>query len=264
MKGRPLLGTLVAGLMGGALVVVLTGGPFDAARAQDGATEGVVLTVHHIAATCSTHAMGRVCYERDHWLTSIRERDYADREGELRSFLDGAAAADRKRRGMPAPDPAKISPPSELHVIIKAPETAPMGRVSWVVDSCVDAGIYKIEIGSITSAVKVAPPPARKRRAPKEGPTTAQGQELRILLRLDQGSLKRTRCLNDKDPRPIETEKDLIAAVEAFIEAEEHPCVIIDAAPEVAWGDAIHVLDLLKAKDVETVEFAQHLPPESK
>lgn len=115
----------------------------------DGISKRVTINVYHFIDNCSGYSTTRLCAEKAHWSIGIRGTDYKDGdEAALKARLEGEVQLDRDKRGLPAPEPGKPKPPSELRVMIRADEAALYQYVQRAMNSCAEAGIYKIEIGA--------------------------------------------------------------------------------------------------------------------
>jgi biopolymer transport protein ExbD len=109
----------------------------------------VTINVFHYVSGCSAYSTTKLCSEKMHWSIGIRGTDYKEGdEPALKSRLEGEVQLDREKRGLPAPEPGKPKPPSELRVMIRADEAALYAYVQRAMNCCAEAGIYKIEIGA--------------------------------------------------------------------------------------------------------------------
>ncbi|MEZ0228371.1 MAG: ExbD/TolR family protein [Planctomycetota bacterium] len=122
---------------------------------DDEANRALVLNVYHTEENCSGYGVSNMCGEKTHWCIGIKGTDYGeDKAAELKAYLEGEVQAERERRGLPAPEAGKPKPPSELKVMVRADKAALYAFVQRAMNSCADAGIYKIEIGAA-----LPPPP---------------------------------------------------------------------------------------------------------
>ena len=120
---------------------------------QDEASRQHVLNVYHTGENCSAYEVSGLCTDKMHWSIGIKGIDYGeDKAAELKAYLEGEVQADRERRNLPPPEPGKPKPPSELRVMIRADKAALYAFVQRAMNSCADAGIYKIEIGAALPA----------------------------------------------------------------------------------------------------------------
>ena len=117
---------------------------------EDETNRALVLNVYHnTEQTCSAYEVSGLCTERAHWSIGIKGTDYGeDKAAELKAYLEGEVQNERERRGLPLPEAAKPKPPSELKVMVRADKAALYQFVQRAMNSCADAGIYKIEIGA--------------------------------------------------------------------------------------------------------------------
>lgn len=123
-------------------------------NATDEETErSLVLNVYHTEDHCSAYEVSGLCTDKAHWSIMIKGNEYGeDKAAELKAYLEGEVQSDRERRGLPPPEAGKPKPPSELRVMIRADKAALYGFVQRAMNSCADAGIYKIEIGAAVPA----------------------------------------------------------------------------------------------------------------
>jgi biopolymer transport protein ExbD len=116
---------------------------------EDTSTPQLCLNVYHTADGCSAYEVSGLCTDKSHWSIGIKGTDYGeDKAAELKAFLEGEVQNDREHRGLPPPEPGKLKPPSELRVMIRADKAALFQFVQRAMNSCADAGIYKIELGA--------------------------------------------------------------------------------------------------------------------
>ncbi len=109
----------------------------------------LVLNVYHTGENCSAYEVSGLCTDKAHWSIGIKGIDYGEEKAaELKAYLEGEVQNDRERRGLPPPETGKLKPPSELKVMIRADKAALYQFVQRAMNSCADAGIYKIEIGA--------------------------------------------------------------------------------------------------------------------
>jgi biopolymer transport protein ExbD len=116
---------------------------------EDESAAALVLNVYHVAENCSAYEVSGLCTEKSHWSIGCKGTDYGEEKAaDLKAFLEGEVQNDREHRGLPPPEAGKLKPPSELRVMIRADRAALFAFVQRAMNSCADAGIYKIEIGA--------------------------------------------------------------------------------------------------------------------
>ncbi|HZU96636.1 MAG TPA: biopolymer transporter ExbD [Planctomycetota bacterium] len=117
------------------------------------ASRQLCLNVYHTAENCSAYETAGLCTDKGHWCIGIKGIDYGeDKAAELKAYLEGEVLTDRQRRGLPDPEPGKPKPISELRVMIRADKAALYQFVQRAMNSCADAGIYRIELGAALPA----------------------------------------------------------------------------------------------------------------
>jgi len=117
------------------------------------AERALTLNVYHTGENCQAYDVSGLCTDKSHWSIGIKGTDYGeDKAQELKAYLEGEVQNERERRGQPPPEAGKLKPPSELKVQIRADKAALYGFVQRAMNSCADAGIYKIEIGAALPA----------------------------------------------------------------------------------------------------------------
>jgi biopolymer transport protein ExbD len=126
----------------------------DPNNVEDETNRALVLNVYHnTEGACSAYDVSNMCTEKSHWAIGVKGIDYTeDKASELKAYLEGEVQGERERRGLPAPEAGKPKPPSELKVMVRADKAALYAFVQRAMNSCADAGIYKIEIGAALPA----------------------------------------------------------------------------------------------------------------
>jgi hypothetical protein len=120
---------------------------------DDEASHQLTLNVYHNADNCSAYEVSGLCTDKSHWCIGIKGVDYGEDKGaELKAYLEGEVLTERQRKGLPDPEPNKPKPISELRVQIRADKAALYQYVQRAMNSCADAGIYRIELGAALPA----------------------------------------------------------------------------------------------------------------
>jgi biopolymer transport protein ExbD len=106
---------------------------------QEAASEDERLTInvfHDPKVTCPAYAGKRVCREDRHWKTGIRGQEFHDIPT-LAAYLKTQAPREAK-------DPRR----SSRRVMIRSDAAAPSGLAQRAMDACIEAGLYRLEVGA--------------------------------------------------------------------------------------------------------------------
>jgi biopolymer transport protein ExbD len=107
----------------------------------------LTLNVYHAHENCPAFEAASLCTERDHWTIGIKGTDYGDdKAAELGAYLKGRVDDRRTLIGAPP------TQPSDLRVMIRADKAALYSFVQRAMNSCAEAGIYKVELGAALPA----------------------------------------------------------------------------------------------------------------
>ncbi len=126
---------------------VATSAKEEQTRDPDDGIPTLTLNVYHAREGCPAYEAASLCTERDHWTIGIKGNDYGDdKPAELAAYLKGEVEARRLRLE------ASPTQPSDLRVMIRADKAALYSFVQRAMNSCAEAGIYKVELAAALPA----------------------------------------------------------------------------------------------------------------